>query len=195
MPYEWDVFISYTRDDPVGPWVWNHFHPLLSRWLKANMPRAPRVFIDTQLESAMRWPDTLKLALLGSRCMVAVLSPPYFHGSRWCIAEWSSMRRREQVCRRGEGGARGLIHLVKFSDGDYFPDEAKVIALGLDAQPYNLPYPQYAQTPGFLDFDRAVQRFAEGLASWVDEVPAWQENWPILEPPPLERAPIRKPVL
>jgi macrodomain Ter protein organizer (MatP/YcbG family) len=39
--YQYDVFISYRRPNPVGDWVKNHFHPLLVEWLSQAMPYEP----------------------------------------------------------------------------------------------------------------------------------------------------------
>ncbi len=36
--YEYDVFVSYRRKQPVMDWVKNHFHPLLEQWLPNAMP-------------------------------------------------------------------------------------------------------------------------------------------------------------
>jgi hypothetical protein len=122
--YEYDVFISYRRADPVGGWVQNHFFPLLEMWLCESFPpgQDPKVYIDKKIETGAEWDEALRYALLRSRCLVSVWSPQYF-GRKWCLAEWRSMRERERVLRERNNPKLKLVYPVKFNDGDSFPPE------------------------------------------------------------------------
>ena len=43
MAYEFDIFISYPQKGHVGPWVQNHFLPVLRDSLDAELADAPRI--------------------------------------------------------------------------------------------------------------------------------------------------------
>ncbi len=123
--YEYDVFISYRREQPVRDWMQYHFYPLLKERLPDCLPDKPRIFIDWEIETGSHWPAALRKALKNSRCLVAVWSAEYFR-SAWCLAEWRSMQERERLSgMRSEENPYGLVYAVKFGDGEYYPDEAK----------------------------------------------------------------------
>jgi TIR domain len=175
-----DVFLSYTSKDPVGSWVRNHFAPLLESWLYTYSGRDPKLFLDRNMEVGVQWPEALRDNLLRSRCLVAVWSPPYFLQSRWCMAEWRSMREREDVLGLGRGIDRGLIYPVIFADGELFPEDARQTQ-ARDLSRYNKPHLQYRDTPEFLEFDTEVQTIAQDLVRLLNSVPPWQPGWPIVE--------------
>lgn len=118
--YQYDVFISCRRPNPVGGWVKNHFHPLLVEWLSQAMPYEPEIFIDAEgIETSDDWPLKLRQALLGSRCLVTVWSADYFR-SAWCMAEWKSMAKREDLLGyRTPENPSGLVYPVVFFDGEH----------------------------------------------------------------------------
>lgn len=103
VSYEHDIFISYPRAGPIGRWVREVFDRELRAWLPMEIGER-RVFRDVPgLEPGVRWPEEIERALLRSKCIIAVLAPPYFHRP-WCLAEWHTMRAREAELRAG--GAR-----------------------------------------------------------------------------------------
>jgi hypothetical protein len=186
MTYSWDVFISYPRRDPVGPWVRDRFHPLLSRWLGAALIERPRVFLDCNMEDGTHWPTNLQSCLARSKYMVAVLAPPYF-GSSWCLAEWETMRRRQDVLGLGRGTVPGLIQQVRFIDGDSFPPEAQAVQdAHSDYRPFNRlpPGRSNLRSRDYKLFESKIQELAEVLAHRIGAVPPWQPDWPQLEIPP-----------
>jgi hypothetical protein len=180
--YDYDLFVSYTRKGPVGEWVHNHFYPRLSAWLAVywDSDRDPQIFIDSQIETGTRWSDVLKEKLLRSRCLVAVLSPPYFRRP-WCLAEWRSMWEREDLLAR-RGARPRLIFPVVFADGDSFPADARAAQLR-DLSRFNVPYPQFRRTREYILFDREMQVVAQDLARMIGTAPEWESDWPIVEPP------------
>jgi TIR domain len=180
--YEHDIFLSYSRRSPVGPWVQNHFYPLLDDWLRMNTPRHPEIFADWRQETGVNWPARLKRALRRSRCMVAVLSPDYFR-SPWCMAEWQSMKKREEILGLAtEESPLGLVFPIIFADGECFPHDAKVTQY-IDLHKWNQPQPQFKKTKDYLKLTQKVQGIAEELARLIDKAPAWEANWPIILPP------------
>jgi hypothetical protein len=183
MSYQWDIFFSYPRRDPVGPWVQDHLFPTLEKWLKAAMTAPPRLFLDKQMEVGTRWPSNLQSSLLRSRCMVAVWAPPYF-GSPWCLAEWKSMRQRELQLGLGTGAKAGLIYPIRFFDGETFPREARTTQ-DQDYTRFNSFPPGRAtlRSRAYRDFDARLQAVASVLARWIAKAPNWRGNWPALRPP------------
>src|SRR5689334_25416206 len=106
----------------------------------------PTIFVDEQIEAGNLWPDTLAKKLLGSKLLIAVLSPPYFT-SGWCRAEWDSMEEREKVLGIASADdPHGLIYPVVFHDGERFPDKVKLRQYR-EVKPWAYPYPQFAMAP------------------------------------------------
>jgi hypothetical protein len=64
MDYKYDVFLSYTRSAPVGPWVAERFLPLFRGWLREELPYEPHIFVDVEgIETGTPWPGALRFAL------------------------------------------------------------------------------------------------------------------------------------
>lgn len=181
MAYEHDVFLSYTRRQPVLDWVRNHFYPRLEEWLgQQDLPHEPSIFVDWEIEAGSRWEEYLKHHLSRSRCIVAILSPPYFR-SKWCLAEWCTMQERERACGLwGSKEARGLNYPVVFNRGD-FPGEVMARQL-TDLSKYNYPYPAFASTLAYLEFHDKMEDVAQNIAEMIRSAPPWSETWPIMWP-------------
>jgi hypothetical protein len=185
MGYEYDFFVSYSRRNPVGTWVRNHFHPQLEEWLASFARTAPRVFIDRDIQEGEHWPSRLESALQRSKYLIAVWSPQYFSSS-WCVAEWQSIRRRETLLGIGTPHAPlGLVCAVVFSDGKTFPSEAAATQHH-DLSAWNYPMPEFRSTAKYLDFVDCMKQICEKLAAWVDEreAPGFDPGWPIVRPTP-----------
>ncbi|MGO8698229.1 MAG: TIR domain-containing protein [Limisphaerales bacterium] len=74
--YIYEAFLSYLRERPCGPWVKDHFLPYFSHQLGNALNREAKVFFDqAEIHAGQKWPQTLKQALVHSRCLVAVWSP------------------------------------------------------------------------------------------------------------------------
>ncbi|MGH9836562.1 MAG: toll/interleukin-1 receptor domain-containing protein [Blastocatellia bacterium] len=179
--YEYDVFVSYRRKQPVMDWVNNHFYPLLDQRLPDEMPveHETKIFIDfDEIETGAAWPAKLREALRKSRCIVAVWSPEYFR-SEWCMAEWRTFVEREKLLGLPADRQR-LIYPVVFADGEHFPPDAKETQYR-DLKKWNLPHLPFRNSLEFLDFDKEVQAVANELAAMIQKAPAWND-WPIITP-------------
>jgi hypothetical protein len=172
----------------------NHFRPVLEDCLADEMTRAPRVFLDTNIETATHWPAELERALRTSRLLLPVWTPQYFHSS-WCHAEWQTMTKREEAIGLGTvDRPQGLVHPVVYSDWENFPDEAKQIQ-ALDMKPWAMPLPQYRNSPDYIDFYAEMRSFARKLAKTIEQVPAWCADWPVVRPDRILRPPDEEPPL
>src|SRR5262245_60206696 len=108
--YQHHFFISYSRSGDVPDWLDNHFLPVLTNRLIAVMDENPKIFVDKRIETGSDWPEVLANALRRSCYMVAIWTPHYFR-SRWCLAEWESMRFRErQLKTLSTSTKKGLVY-------------------------------------------------------------------------------------
>ncbi|GAA4531061.1 TIR domain-containing protein [Amycolatopsis samaneae] len=189
--YEYDVFISYPREVALAAaWVRTHFYPRLLEHLDAYLDREVTVFFDENIPAGAKWPPTLQHALRRTRILVAVCAPKYFR-SEWCMAEWQSMARREElVGRTSPEGTQSLIYPVIFCDSDSFPDYAHQRRMR-DFNDLNHPEEHFQMSPRYLDFRSEVGRIAEELEKLIERAPAWQPDWPLDTPLP-EKPPTAK---
>ena len=183
MSYQYDFFLSYSRKNPVGEWVRNHFSPELRQWLDSYTAQPTRIFIDEDIEVGDFWPNHLEAALRSSKYMIAIWSPQYFT-SAWCCAEWQSMRGRELQLGL-QMGSSGLVFPVVFSDGKNFPPETGR-AQRIDFSDLNYPYPAFRDSAKYLDFVDRIKRISEMLSRWIDEreAPSFDPRWPVVRPTP-----------
>lgn len=178
MAYEWDVFLSYPRAPQVQPWVEKHFLPVLRGHLDGLLTNEPTIFVDSAQPTGVDWPDNIKHALLHSRIMIAVWTPPYFR-SEWCMAEWESMIAREERLRqRGGVPANGLVYPVVFSDGKNFHDRAKRTQ-AKDLSAFTYPYDCFRESREYMAFHDAVFAVAEEIEARLGEAPEWQPDFPL----------------
>ena len=190
MAYCSDVFISYRRRGDVEQWVQLHFMPRLRQALYNRLAHEPQLWIDVQQEEGTNWPDNIKDALRNSKLLMAVWSPDYFR-SKWCMAEWQSMVARQAVvAANGEPMPPSLVYPVKYSDGENFHPDAKVIQCRADLSRLNYPYETFRDSPRYMDFHDLVEQIADDLARWLGTVPPWREDWPLAMPAAMDPAPI-----
>jgi hypothetical protein len=181
--YEYDVFLSYTRSGGGEVWVRDHFYRALCQWLGNETADEPRIFVDWNQQTGVSWPDNLERALLRSKVMVAVFSPPYFR-SEWCLAEWESMLERHRTLGYGTADhPRHLVLPVRYADGKHYPPEAQA-AQQRDFTPWNkpLPYEIYSRSRDYVEFYTAVQKFAEEVAERIAGAPPWDPTWKVVRP-------------
>lgn len=184
MGYRFDIFVSYPRSGQVRSWVHNHFLPVLGDCLDAHLPDEPRIFVDTEQPTGVEWPEHIREALLKSRLLIAVWTPPYFR-SQWCLAEWISMLEREQVL--AQGGCkldRGLIYPVIYSDGKHFDERAQNTQYRKDLSKYTYPYDCFRDSTAYLEFHDAMMSISQEIEAHLNDVPDWQPDWPVATPQP-----------
>ncbi|RWX19233.1 TIR domain-containing protein [Rhizobium leguminosarum] len=181
MSYVWDVFLSYPRSEQVQPWIDKHFLPVLRGHLDGLLLDEPKIFVDSTQPTGVQWPEHIRDALLRSRIMVAVWTPPYFR-SQWCMAEWVSMLKREDALKSaGKPQPNGLVYPVKFSDGHNFDERAKTTQ-SRDLTQFAYKYDSFRDSPRYLDFDDAVRAIAQEIELRLGEAPDWSPDFPFADP-------------
>jgi hypothetical protein len=178
--YTFDVFLSYRRSGLGNScqWVKNHFHPMLRNCLADQLGWTPRVFIDVETETGAMWPEHLENALMRSRMLVCVWTPPYFH-SPWCLAEWETMEARERALE-GRLECR-LVYPVIFSDSDSFPAAARE-RQARDLKPWSNPFPGFRDSRDYDDLYKEMTGIATELAGMLPRTPPWTDGWPVCRP-------------
>ena len=181
MGYEYDIFISYTRDDLVAEWVHDMFKPTLEKHLKICLPEDPVIFDDKAIEVGEFWPVELKRGLATSKLLICILSPRYFR-RKWCVCEYGTMCLREvELDIPSINNSPGLIIPIVIQDGEYFPD-------GVLKRQY-CDFSDFLlegfreDTRTFVRFQREIKKLVERLNRIVrdsslipDYDPSWIEN-------------------
>ncbi len=174
--YEYHVFISYQRSGSTVPaWVRNHFYPRLRELMDDFVDYEVKIFLDDQVPVGGEWPDFVREALRHARILIPVCSPKYF-SDEWCMAEWRSMEKREELVGMTRNGR--LIYPVIFSDSKNFPEFASRRTMR-NLKSWNLPYAHYQNTAEYFDFHREMERVVEELAEIISQVPEWRSEWPV----------------
>jgi hypothetical protein len=177
MAYQHDVFLSYLHVRPSGTWVHEHFLPYFTFQLGNALNQSAEIFVDrTGIHLGQKWPIRLKQALAHSRCLVGIWTPLYFQ-SEWCQNECAIIRHREEQLGYGRGAnSEGLLVGVKVNDGNYFPTFAKNSQFD-DFEPYFFDGRGFARTELYVEFQRKVAKFAEGVARVIRKAPPWSAEW------------------
>ncbi len=186
MQYQYDVFVSYRREDPVKTWVSQFFVPELRQWLQA-LRGSNRVFFDEDgIDAGMSFAPKLAQALTHSQIMICVWTPGYFQ-SAWCWAELETMRRREQqTSMRTAAKPQGLFLPVRFFDGENFPKEFNRELKQVDFEPYALTAPGWRSSQQYANFQLAIQSLCKELDKMMKTAPKFAA-WPLVMPKEVTR--------
>ena len=187
--YDYDLFVSYRREGPgkkrlSTPWL-RQVVPRIEHYLSMELPdREPRIFFDVEsLEVGDRWPQSIRDALLRSKCLMPIWTPPYFR-SQWCMAEWKSFLAREETVKNEAGHKCRLILPIAAQDGIHYPPEAQDTQQ-FDLRDYYATTKAFWRTPRADQLDQEIGRLAHKIAKAIQEAPEYREGWPITTPPPM----------
>lgn len=195
MGYDHDIFISYRRSPTVGQWVQNHFVPRLEARLNDVAPGPVRIFCDFKMADGVNWPAELKRQVRSSSLLLTVWSADYFR-STWCMAEWQSFRNREALLGLStDEHTLGLVYPVRYADGNHFHIDARQTLCRKDFSSLNYPDDVFRLSVKYLEFDNLVRDIANDLVVRLAAMPAWRDDFPIVEPAPLPPAPLDRPVI
>src|SRR5262249_38482668 len=91
-----------------------------------------------------------------------------------------------QLAAQGVRPDRGLVYPVVYSDGKHFAPEAKATQYRKDLTAFTYPYEGFKESAAYFDFHTAMMAIAQEIETHLDQVPAWQPNWPIVELPAID---------
>jgi len=156
--------------------------PTLLALLEGELSEDPKLFKDDQIDVGDAWPNRLAAELLTSRCMIAIWTPKYFR-SKWCLAEWDTMRKREEILgMRTRDNPSGLVYPIVFSDGKSFPKRAIEIQYLDDFRRFAYPYPVFKESQLYIEFHDSVAKVAKEIAGMILNSPPFDSKWPTIRP-------------
>jgi TIR domain len=176
VSYEHDIFISYRRDPETLLWITEHFVPLLTLRVGMDLGRQPLIFVDEQIESGTSWPQSLGLALGGSRTLIALWTGNYL-SSVWCTEELSHMVAREKEEKlRTAARPYGVIIPAFIHDGERFPPDLHYMQHFEIQKCFNVRMARNSARAEELDATLVAQ--APAIAACIDNAPVWRRSWP-----------------
>jgi hypothetical protein len=176
MSYQYDIFISYRRNEETCSWIRRHFVPLLELRVELELGRKPEIYVDSQIESGTSWPASLGAALGGSRVLIALWSRNYL-ASVWCTEELSHMLAREREAKlRTIDRPHGIVIPAFVHDGETFPSDLGHIQ---HFEVQNCFWPRMPRNCAHADkLDAVLADQAKAIANCITNAPAWRKAWP-----------------
>ena len=177
MAYEYDVFVSYKTGGVFEEWLHEHFLIFLKDYLKATLSRDARVFVDKSgISSGDAWPERIKRALVHSKCLIPIWSPPYFYSS-WCMCECNVMLDREKrLGYRTTTNPGGLVIPVRIFDGEQFPDFAKNIHC-FDCRNFARTGEGFKKTERYIKFQDHMLDWIPDVVDCINSAPSWSNEF------------------
>jgi hypothetical protein len=75
--YQFDFFVSYSRQGSVQKWLLNHFYSKLVECLADECAPAPMVYMARYMPRAVEWSHNLQTSLRYSKIMIQVMTPHF----------------------------------------------------------------------------------------------------------------------
>jgi hypothetical protein len=175
MPYHYDLFLSYRRNQETRTWITDHFIPLLELRVEMELGRSLSIFVDDKIETGLSWPLELGTALGCSRVLMVLWSGNYLT-SKWCATELSQMLARErETGARTQHRPHGLILPAFIHDGDKFPLDLNHIQRFEIQKSFNVRMAR--NSPRAEELDTVLGHQARAIASAIDHAPEWKTDW------------------
>lgn len=176
--YLYDVFISYSRTGDIKKFVTLHFYPKLCDWLREELGREVKVFIDEEeIPGNEHWPEGIADRLLASKCLVPVLTGRYFF-SEWCLSEWLNFVEREKLLGLYET-RKSLIVPAIYHDGKMFREEAnRYIHEKFNFKECGSSSSKFEEHASYPEFERKIKGLAADVAEVVKRAPSFNSAWP-----------------
>ncbi|HTF04415.1 MAG TPA: toll/interleukin-1 receptor domain-containing protein [Bacteroidia bacterium] len=173
MEYAYEVFLSYKNHHVTNPWVIK-FEEKLSYWLTQELGgEEPRIFFDRHtIETGTIWPNELRDGIKKSKCLLCIWTPQYFR-SKWCLSEWQSFEKREQLAQGSK-----LILPLKFHDGEHYPEQAQLRQI-LDVSNYTNTNSAFWETAKAIELEDKIKDLCKDLARAINSAPAYDVNFPL----------------
>jgi len=185
MAYEWDIFISYKKDYSSSidkyslalrkRWLSEIFLPYLVFALQGELGRDPKIFWDEQgLDTGDDYANKLIQELSRSKCLIAILSNPYFYDSEWCLREFCFMKLRFTTSR--EQFPNTYIFPFLFQPTNTAHPLLSDIHFSNFIK-YNKVGKAFTESEDFLKFQDDISRTASELSDVIRQPPAWNDRW------------------
>ena len=197
--YEYVLFISYSRKGTCRTWVTQMLLNNLIASLEDQLPNPVTYFIDEEIQPGAIWEERIRGKLMVSKVALCIWSPSYFQ-SDWCMAEWKSMERRQELLTnaRPEFADSPVLFPVIYSNGDYFPPDAQGTQYSrmFIEDPELLNHVEaFKQSVKYAELASRTRKLAEQLAPRIAHAPPFQSGWPWVRPESLQAPMIDKPTM
>lgn len=178
--YRYDVFVSYRRNRFSLKWIAEEFIGLFEERLEAELGKKPGIFWDHQTVNDGEVPTIMVMeALRTSRCLLSILSKPYFESS-WCAAEWETFKQRAATV-----GLRGrtLTIPIQWQDGeDYLPLITGHGPRPRDFSRFRLTGPGFRFSATHVEYQVELNELVESVARLIGAAPPFDGAWPLVDP-------------
>lgn len=212
MDYKYDIFISYKWGGARKEWVdkvlYHILYDNIDEWIGDEFLTTDIFFKDTEhVTSGATLDKSLQEAVARSKCMICVVSLPYFKNSSWCPTEFSAMLYREKKTgiRETSGNHTGFIFPIIFvEEGEKKPENRSPVyeypelrnlifnftPLELDIAKYNNTNEAFMKSDEFNKLKNELRRWViksikPVLVQIKNNIP-WRAEWAtpeyILEP-------------
>lgn len=168
MPFEYDLFISYSHRDNGGGkgegWV-DRFHELLRERLSVQLGREPRIWRDVkQLDGGDYFDDEIARGVRQSKALLVIVSPSYLR-SQYCAQELDCFTQAAESTGGERVGNRGRrVKVVKtWVERDQHPTALrKQTGYELcEKDPESGRPREYSQTPGGYKYQEYLDKVDE----------------------------------
>jgi hypothetical protein len=174
MAYQYDVFVSYRRQQLWTVWTRDHFKTLLEAYLGEDLGFTPAIFVDERIEVGADWVNKLAENLATSKVLVAIFSGGYF-GSDWCLHELDMMLERSSTIPHAAVDDARLIIPVIVHDGDRIPLCVQRLQPA-HFEKFRNPYINVA-TPDYQEFCNEMSRLSPQVAKAIGLAPPHDPLW------------------
>lgn len=184
--YDFDLFISYRRQEFCRQWVRDEFVPQFRSRLEAELGGTPEIFYDeTSVNDGEIIREKVLQALAKSACILTILSRAYFT-SNWCLAEWKTFETRAEMEGLHKKG-KSLIVPVQWQDGKHYAEHVGASAMqGRDFREFRLVGIGWHESRGYVDYQKSLNKLAKLVATLIENAPAFKDEWPVLGPEDVE---------
>lgn len=181
MNYKYDIFISYKWGADRKKWVDNILRPILVSMIQEVVNKQDLtqevVFKDTDnIPKGATLDVSLQKAVAYSKCMICVVSLPYFKDSSWCPTEFSAMLYREVKTNvRSTGNYMGFIFPIIFVEEKeskierkspvYEYPELRELIFGIS--PLELDYEKYNRVSKSFEASDEYDQLRNIIRRWV----------------------------
>jgi hypothetical protein len=170
LDYEYDIFLSYERGSMFEGWIHDLFLPYFKGYLGEYLLRPAEIFVKGEIFWRHEVSPYTQIALVHSRCLVAMCHPTYFH-SQSCRYEMAVMLQRDSR----------LVVPVSVCDGKFFPRISKDLK-GEWWRDYSRDYnglvsKRIKDSPRYVELEDKIAKLAEEVAQIIWNIRPWSKGF------------------